>query len=295
LSLAVERSDREETARLAPLLLELCREIGDVEGAGNAHQMIARATWWSFDVASTRAHLRDGIEIFERMSKPRSLGALENNAGALENHVGQLDAAAAHYARARRCAVEIAWSNQLAINALNLAYLAHCRGDAQTALTQADLGIDAARAERNRRFEATGLAHRATALRELHRFDEAFEAFSASLLICEEFGFTDERLETLAEMLPVLVVRGELERARTVAKELIAAIAAEAGALVMPVDALAKAADALAACGDPTGAAATRERAAALLRARLAQLPDEATRAAYAALRWHRAFADCAL
>jgi len=295
LTLAVERSDREETARLGPLLLELCREIGDVEGAGNAHQVIARATWWSFDVASTRAHLRDGIEIFERIGKPRSLAALENNAGALENHVGQLDAAAAHYARARRYAVELAWSHQLALNHLNLSYLAHSRGDAQTALTQADLGIDAARADRNRRLEATGLAHRATALRELQRFDEALEHFSAALRICEEFGFADERLETLADMLPVLVVSGELERARTVAKELIAAIALDAGAVTMPVDALAKAADALAAGDDPAGAAATRERAAELLHARLAQLPDEPTRAAYAALRWHRPFADGAL
>jgi len=292
LTLAVERSDREETARLGPLLLELCREIGDVEGAGNAHQVIARATWWSFDVASTRAHLRDGIEIFERIGKPRSLAALENNAGALENHVGQLDAAAAHYARAGRYAVELAWSNQLALNHLNLAYLAHSRGDAQTALAQADLAIDAARADRNLRFEATGLAHRATALRELQRFDEAFEHFSAALRICEELGFADERLETLADMLPVLVVRGELDRARTIAEELIATIVTDAGALAMPVDALAKAADALAAGGDAAGAAATRERAAELLHARLAQLPDEPTRAAYAALRWHRPFTE---
>jgi DNA-binding SARP family transcriptional activator len=295
LSLAVERSDREETARLAPLLLELCREIGDIEGAGNAHQVIARAAWWSFDVASTRAHLRDGIAIFERIGKPRSLAALENNAGALENHVGRLDAAAEHYERARRYAVELAWTQQLAINYLNLAYLAHSRGDARTALTQAGLAIDAARADRNLRFEATGLAHRATALRELDRFDEAFEDFSAALRICEEFGFVDERLETLTDMLPVLVVRGELERARTVANALIAAIDVEAGAVVMPVDALAKAADALAACGDQAGAAAARERAAVLLHARLDQLPDEPTRAAYAALRWHRPFADGAL
>jgi DNA-binding SARP family transcriptional activator len=295
LTLAVERSDREETARRAPLLLELCRQIGDVEGAGNAHQMIARATWWSFDVASTRAHLRDGIAIFERIGKPRSLAAIENNAGALENHVGQLDAAAAHYARARSCAVELGSSHQLAINHLNLAYLAYSRGDARTALTQADLAIEAAREDRNRRFEATGLAHRATALRELQRFDEACEDFSAALAICEKFGFADERLETLAEMLPVLVARGELERARTVAEELITTIAADPGALAMPVDALAKAADAQAAAGDTMGATATRDRAGDLLRTRLARLPDEPTRAAYAALRWHRPFADPSL
>jgi DNA-binding SARP family transcriptional activator len=295
LTLAVERADREETARRGPLLLELCREIGDVEGEGNAHYMIARATWWSFDVASTRAHLRDGIAIFERIGKRRSLAAIENNAGALENHVGDLDAAAAHYARARSYAVELASSYLLAVSHLNLAYLAHSRGDARTALTQADLALEAARADRNRRFEARGLAHRATALRELQRFDEAFEHFSAALGICEEFGFADERLETLSEMLPVLVARGELERARTVAQEIITTIAADPGALAMPVDALAKAADALAAAGDTTGATATRDRAGDLLRTRLALLPDEPTRAAYAALRWHRPFADRAL
>ncbi len=292
LALAVERSDREESARLGPLLLELCREIGDIEGAGNALQMIARATWWSFDVASTRAHLRDGIAIFERIGKPRALAALENNAGALENHVGQLDAAAAHYARARVHAQQLGSSNQLALNHLNLAYLAHSRGDAATALREADFAIEAARADRNARFEATGLAHRATALRDLQRFDEAFEHFSAALGICEAFGFADERLETLTEMLPVLVARGALERARAVAREVIAAVAADPGSVAMPVDALAKAADALAACGDAAGGAAARERAAELLHARLAQLPDEPTRAAYAALRWHRPFAD---
>jgi hypothetical protein len=55
--------------------------------------------------------------------------------------------------------------------------------------------------------------------------------------LCEAFGFADGRLEILPEMLPVLVARGELERARTVAQEFIATLAAVPGAVPMPVDA----------------------------------------------------------
>ena len=98
--LAVEMAEREEAARLSPILLDLCRKIGDVEGEGNAHQVAARIDWWSFDVASAREHLRAAATIFERIGKPQSRASVANNAGALENHVGLLDDAERFYAEA---------------------------------------------------------------------------------------------------------------------------------------------------------------------------------------------------
>ena len=110
--------------------------------------------------------------------------------------------------------------------------------------------------------------------------------------MCATFGFVDERLELLAEMIPTLVACGKLEKAATFAAELERAISADPSAVAMPVDALVKAAHAFEATGDDAAARALRERARSLLRERLEKLPDAETRAAYAALPFHQDLLD---
>lgn len=288
--LAVEMADRNEAARLSPILLELCRKIGDVEGEGNAHQIAARIDWWSFDVASAREHIRAAAAIFERIGKLQSRASIAINAGALENHVGLLDDAEHHYREA------LAHANLLdnvpgrMLCHANFAYVALLRRDGDRALAEAQRALEIAREIRDQRMIATTLGHRASALRLLDRApDESHRLFAEALDICAASGFVDERRELIAEMIPTLIACGKLEQTAAFSTELDAAISADANAVVMPADALAKAADGFDAIGRTATSSALRERARALLRERLEKLPDARTRAAYAALHAHRA------
>jgi predicted ATPase len=293
--LAIEMGDRDESARLSPLLLELCAKIGDVEGEGNAHHVAAINDLWAFDVRSARQHLRAATSIFERIGKMQSRAAVAINAGVLENHVGLLDAAERFYAEALTYTDRAQSATHRALCHGNLAYAALLREDGSRALAEAQQALKLARDANDPRLIATNLGHIACASRLIGRdVAESLESFTEALDLCATYGFADERLKIIAEMLPTLISSGKLEQAVTFAAEVERAIAADAGAFVMPVDSLSKAADAFAAAGDNAAANALRNRASALLRERLEKLPDPETRAAYEALPFHRALLDAA-
>ncbi len=288
--LAVEMADRGEAARLSPALLELCRKIGDVEGEGNAHQVAARIDWWSFDVASAREHIRAAAAIFERIGKPQSRASIAINAGALENHVGLLDDAEHYYREALAHVLRLDNALGRSLCHANFAYVALLRRDGERALAEAQRALEIARNIPDQRMIATALGHSASALRLLDRDPgESLRLFTEALAICAAPGFADERRELIAEMIPTLIACGKRDQAGEFAAELDAAISIDENAVVMPADALAKAADGFAAIGRTAKSNALRERAGALVRARLEKLPDARTRAAYAALHAHRA------
>ena len=291
--LAVEMANREEAARLSPILLDLCRKLGDVEGEGNAHQVAARIDWWSFDVASAREHLRAAATIFERIGKPQSRASVAINAGALENHVGLLDDAERSYAEALGYADGLGNEGLRALCHANVAYVALLRRDGSRAFAEAQRALEIARTTNDVRLIAITLGHSASALRLLDRDAErTFDMFGEALRICIESGFVDERLELIAEMIPSLVSSRKFEQAALFAGELERAISANENAVVMPIDALAKAAEAFKAIGQSASANTLYEWARSLLRDRLVKLPDARTRSAYAALHVHHALLE---
>jgi DNA-binding SARP family transcriptional activator len=292
-NLLVEMGARAEAAALSPVLLELARKIGDVEGEGNALQIAARIDAWAFDIDAARKHLRAAAAIFERIGKLQSCAAVATNSGALENHVGLLDDAERLYDEALSYADRLDSPGRRALCYVNFAYLALVRGDGERAMMQARRALDLARQTNDERLVAIGLGHSASAARLLGRDDvQTLERFEEALQLCETLGFVEERLELLAAMIPTLLSCGNVDRALSFAAELERAIGADESAVAMPVDALAKAADAREAAGDMAAAASLRRQARSLLRERLEKLPDERTRDAYAALRFHQPLLD---
>jgi len=289
-TLAIEVDERDEAARLSPVLLELCAKVGDVEGEGNAHQLAARVDWWSFDVVSAREHLRTAASIFKRIGKPQSCAAIAVNSGALENHVGRLDDAERFYAEALTYADRLDSARFRILCHTNFAYAALSRGNGERALSEAQRALNLARNVNDSRLVAINLGHVACALRELGR-DEArsLAYFAEALDLCASFAFVDDRLELMTAMIPTLISCGKADEAARFAAEVERAISADESAVVMPVDALAKAADAFEATGNRVAANALRDRAKSLLRERLEKLPDAETRTAYAALHVHQA------
>ena len=289
INLAFAMSDGTEAARLSPLLLDLCRQIGDVEGEGNALQNAAQVDMRSFDVASARTHNRAASAIFERIGKLQARAAIAINSGTVENKVGLLDDAERFYAEGLAFADRLNHASLRSLCYANFAYIALLKGDAERALSQAQMALDIAREAEITWLIAHCLSDVGWALRELDRdYERSFAIFMEALDMCVTFGFKDERLELLCDMLPTLIGVGRLETAAGFAAELELAIASDSNAVIMPVHALTITGDVHEARGDEAKSRASRERARALLCERLEKLPDERTRAAYATLRFHR-------
>jgi tetratricopeptide (TPR) repeat protein len=175
----------------------------------------------------------------------------------------------------------------------NVAYVALLRGDAEHALGEAERALQIATDANDPRLIVTNLGLTGSALCQLGRdADRSLRCFTEALDLCETFGFIDERLELIADMIPTLIAFQKLEQAASFAAELERVISADTSAVVMPISALMKAADVYDAIADERAARALRERARTLLGERLEKLPDARTRAAYSALREHRALLD---
>ena len=253
----------------------------------------AKVFEWAFDIASARQHLKAAASIYERIGKIQGLASTTVNAGWLEYKVGLVDDAERFYAEALRYADRLESERHRSIIYGNFAYVALLRGDAERALTEAQRALQIANDVNDPRLIVWNLGLTGSALYQLGRdADRGFACFTQALDLCETFGFVDERLELIAEMIPTLLSFGKLEQAALFAAELERAISADASAVVMPVSALMKAADVYDAVADAGAARTLRERARSLLRERLEKLPDERTRAAYAALRDHRALIE---
>jgi tetratricopeptide (TPR) repeat protein len=274
---------------LLPLLLELCRKIGDVEREAAAHFLWADVDAWAFDIASARQHLRAAASLAERIGKLQSLASTAVNAGWLEYRVGLLDDAERFYAQALAYADRLDSAKHRSIIHGNLAHVALVRGDPERALTEAQRASQLANEVNDRQLAAWNFGLIGSALYQLGRdLDRSLASFTEALELCETFGFDDDRLEMISEMIPTLIACGKLERAATFAAELEEAISAHSSAVVMPVLTLINAARACEARGEGTTSRALRERARSLLLELLEKLPDERTRAAYAALPFHR-------
>jgi DNA-binding SARP family transcriptional activator len=292
---ALQFGERSEAARLTPLLLELARRIGDVEREATAHYCSAKVAEWAFDIASARHHLRAASVIFERIGKLQALVAASVNAGWIEYQVGLLDDAERFYAEALGIADRLESPKHRSIIFGNLAHVALLRGDAESALAEAERALQIARDLNDPQLIVWNLVLTGTARFQLGRdADRSLTCFMEALELCERFGFTDDRLELAAAAIPTLIAFEKHERALAFATEIERAISADAGAVVMPVFALMNVADVYDAVADDAAARAVRARARSLLHERLEKLPDERTRAAYAALPVHRALIDAA-
>ena len=280
-------NDYASLAAIAPECLETCRLVGDVEGESSAHQLAARATAFSFDITATREHLAAGIAIAQRIGKIRNLASLSTNLGVVENHVGRFAEARFAYDHAERLWASCNSTSGRALCHLNLAYLAYCTNEPTLALEAIEAGLAFATEVDDALLVAIATAHRGTISRELGDFDRAYALLSQALASFDEIAVGDERYDALLELLPIYIARNEPARAVAAADEIVAAIDDASVAIAFPVYALLRACDAQAFAGDDRRASTLRDRARTLLAERLVRIPDAATRAAYAAVRFH--------
>jgi len=272
--------------RLATQLLELYGEIGDVEGQANAHQNLGLSAWYRCDVGSAREHHRLALAFFERVQKPQSIASVLINRGVLAQHTGDFDRAEADYLQAIAI-TEMHGPNPACLARANLASLGSMRGDHALART---LALDAATLARGAQLDAeehVALEYLGIAERELGDVESARGRFETVL---EYRRGHDPRgaLETLIETIPAYLSLGACTEAVAAAAELLRILGRDRMRATFPAHAFWVAGIAYEAGGDAARGATLQAEARSLLRELAARLPDEATRAGYLSLPFHR-------
>jgi DNA-binding SARP family transcriptional activator len=280
--------------RAATRLLELFLEIGDVEGQALAHQYLGYSLWSRCDIVGQREHIRQALEMYERVQKPQSIAGALTDSGVLAQYTGQFEAAAEYYRRAISIFESTGdWGYQC----LGLAYSASLESMRGCHARARELALEAFAFARDHELEPEeyiALEFLGVAERELGDVERARDHFEAVLRYRRERGISDT-LETLIEAIPAHVALGASGDAVAAAEELLGGLERDRMRATFPAHALWVAASAFALSGQKERAEALRSEAQALLRELAGRINDEPSREGYLSLRFHRAiFSDVA-
>jgi len=279
--------DARALRRLASDLLDVYREIGDIEGQATAHRNLATAAWYAFDLAADREHTDRALELYERVQKPNTIAGTYFQRGYSSVRVGDFAGAERDLLHARSIWTSLSIVGNACTATIALALLEWLRGDDERTR---DLSLEAlavARELQSERLEIDALAQLGAAEVHLGLNELALAHLEAAL---RWRSGRDPRLalETLIELIPPYLARGEHDRALASASELLEGLAGEYTRVSFPAYALSRAAAAFEAAGHTERAAALRTQAESVLHEFAARIPDEASRKGYLALRVNR-------
>ena len=285
--IAEVESDARALRRVATELLEVCSDIGDIEGQATAHRNLANAAWSLFDVAADSEHTGRALALFERVQKPQAIAAVILHRGVFAQQFGEFAAAEADYRTARSIWESLGQSGNACSAMANLALLASFRGEHGAARALALEAVAFARERHLELEESNALEYLGVVERELGMYEQARDHIEAALRWRRE---RDPRtvVEGLIEIVPVYLALGEPERALAAATELLDGLAGDPSRVNFPAQALAVAASAYAAAGSQARANELRSEAQAVLRERAGRIEDEQRRNGYLALPVHR-------
>jgi len=283
------REDFPAVYRMAGELLELSRSTGNRRGEARAYERLAWAAKSMFAIAeSIEAHAK-ALATCESIGDLRGSRTVENNWGSLDIALGML---ARGRERLERVLAAATAENDLRMQyfaAINLGVTANWERDFATAKEFELRALLLARRLESEALAALALGCLGEAERELGEFDAALAHLDEAVAIHRRL---DQRLElwtNLARLALVCAVRGDLQRARNIAREVIDQERAHPELVQDPAAVLWDSARALQACGDETEACAAVERAVRLQEARIATIDLPEYRESAAGMRWYRA------
>jgi DNA-binding SARP family transcriptional activator len=280
--------DARSLRRTATQMLEIYRDIGDLEGQATAHRNLASAAWYEFDVVANYEHTARALDLFERVQKPNAIAALYYHRGNSELILGDFEKARADLSQARDIWQSLSTPGNASSAMSSLACLASLHGDPDEARAFALDALALASENGLGREKANALDQLSVAEHALGMLDAAREHLEAAIAWRRD---RDPRqvLEGLTELIPLSLDLGRVDAAVAAAGELLEALAEDPTRVSFPAIAVDVAAAAYAAAGRPERADELRAKARALLRELAARIADEPSRRGYLALRGHRA------
>jgi len=282
------KQDLPNTYRLAGELLELSRVTGNRLGEGRACLRRASAANRMFAIAEATRGLADAEAIFESIGERRGLRDVENNRATLDVNYGMVERGRERLMRMLEAATADGDLRAEYFALSNLGVAAYAGGDFAAAKEFELRALDLARRLGSEGFEALVLGDLGLAEFELGGLDAAFACLERAVAIHRKLDQRLERSTNGARLALVAGACGALERAREIARELLAYERAHPELVEDPAEVLWNLAQALYACGDAGEAREVLERAAQLQATRLATIDLPEYRESAAALRWYR-------
>jgi predicted ATPase/DNA-binding SARP family transcriptional activator len=283
------REDFPSVYRMAGELLELSRSTGNRRGEARAYERRAWAAKCMFAIAESIEGHAKALAICESIGDLRGSRTVENNWASLDIMLGMLAPARKRLERLLEAATTDGDLRMQYFAALNLGVAANYDGEFETAKAVGLRALLLARRLESEALAALVLGTLGVTERELGELDAALTYLEDAVATHRRL---DQRLElwtNLARLALVRAMRGEIEPARDIARDVIAHERAHPELVGDPAEVLWDAAQALHACGDEREARKVAERAASLQEARIASIDLPEYRESASAMRWYRA------
>jgi predicted ATPase/DNA-binding SARP family transcriptional activator len=290
-SLALATEDGDFVLRVGTDMLELGTQLADQEAQAKAHWLLAWAAGVRRDVAGVRKHYADAAVLFERLRQPQSLAATYINLGVLEHELGFFDRAIDYWERGATLAEQTDTRNVLGFAVSNISDAQRLQGNLDKALATARRALDIARPTGDQRLIASALGTLGAVLRDRGERAEGLTFLRESLDIYRASGARQSLLENLRAIVDGLLADGDGEELRRCADELTRLFEEDTEGQKNPTHALLTLAKVARLYGDIARAEAYEKRGRNTLARLLAELADEQSRAAFAALPHNRELA----
>ena len=279
--------DFERSRTTAERGLEICRTIGDREGAAGFLFRLGNIAGRRFDVADAVQKYTEATSIYETLNKPLGQAAVLLNSGLLYLKIGEHGPALAALRHARAIFFDIDDLRGLTVCALNLGMAAYLRGRYAAALRLSRKAVTLAHRLGNPQLECSALGNAGAAERELGHREASLEHSETAL--AQRRGMAPMDIGSdLADMGLTYLRAGDLGRACAIAAEIEALPSPALDSVMFPQNVLWSAAQIYAAAHEEEPYRRTLMRAAAVYRERRDKIPDGPWRTAYGALSFNR-------
>lgn len=286
-SIALMKETSTELERIGREMLEIATRIADRETQGRAHWLLGYAAAnGSGDLATVSSEYEEAARLYEEIEQPQMIAAAYVNLGGYYTDFGLLDKATECYEKGGAFARRSGARNVVAITLANTAEICRLQGKFEEALAlgREALEIALSTGDRNVVVGCTSVIGNTECALGLNA--QGLEHLRYALEMQREWGAIESIVDALCNLIEALAPIGEREAVAGYAAELKALVpkAAER-ARTRIAAALAKAARL---CGDAAQARLYQARGRDALTKRLATLPDEESRSAFANLPFNR-------
>jgi DNA-binding SARP family transcriptional activator len=286
---AIAKQDFPAAYASARELLAFAQISGNRLGEARAYDRLATAANRMFAIREAIDGYAKALAIFESIGERHLSRTIVNNWGSLDVSLGCVD-------RGRKRLLELRTAAEadddlyfLYYAESNLGVAAFVDGDIPAAIAYDLRALDLARRLGSESRAALVLGDLGAAELELGHLDAALAKVEEALAINRRVGQRLALVENLSRLALIHARRGEFERARALATEVIAEHGARPELLEDPGETLWRTAQAMHAAGDRDEATQLVERAADAHAARCAALDVAEYRESYGQLRWYRA------
>jgi tetratricopeptide (TPR) repeat protein len=273
-------------------MLELATRIGDRETEAKAHWFLGWAAAVVGDVARTRSEYDAAATLFEQLAQPQSLAATVINLGAHYFELGLLDRAAEYYERGAEHSRQSGSRLVLSYALGNLAEIERLKGDLIKARELAGRALETAVPTGDRRALAAALGTVAAIEIDAGDIDAGLSHVRDAVAHRREIMNNDSLMVDLAWLVRALVASDDRAGALEAAAELEALVKATPNPRHVGTQLYEALANVERRFGDSEKAETYLKAGRALFERQYGALPDDESRAAFAALPYNRAFAQ---